>query len=441
MKKTTKLVYQHLFWRGLYILSLLGVNIGIARFFAAEQSGQIFFIVNNLALILLVVSISLESGSTYYLSIGELDVGSIARFCMVWAIVASLCAIAGWWGYLQLSHSAYLDTNGFLPASFLFIVGVLYTTFFTALYYASKEFGIPNKILLSINLLMIAILVAFRTQNWFRIHFIEIYFLSFFLQGSVLAFSFFSKYGAGDRSRFPPKSILVRVIKFSLLALLANLIYFFVNRIDYWFVKYYCSAADLGNYIQASKLAQMLFILPSIMGATLFPVFASSTKKDSNPKVAAVMRVMFLINGIICVVVVCLGWFLIPMIFGSSFRNMYFLFVLLIPGIISVTMNYPLAAWFSANHRIKMNIWGSLLALIVICCGNFMFLPSAGVAAAAVVSSVGYFCYYCYMIIRFREENLLSWKELLWIKKSDFQAIKQSLSAMFREPIPENPIF
>ncbi len=54
MKKTSALVLHHIVWRGLYFFSVLLLNIGIARFFAAEKSGQIFFIVNNLALILLI---------------------------------------------------------------------------------------------------------------------------------------------------------------------------------------------------------------------------------------------------------------------------------------------------------------------------------------------------------------------------------------------------
>ena len=55
---------------------------------------------------------------------------------------------------------------------------------------------------------------------------------------------------------------------------------------------------------------------------------------------------------------------------------MYRLFIFLIPGILCMTMNYPLGAWFSAANRIGVNLRGAMLALIVICAGDLFVLPS-----------------------------------------------------------------
>src|SRR4030095_3396733 len=118
----------------LYFFSVLLLNIGIARFFAAEKSGQIFFIINNLALVLLIVSISLESGSTYFIASGNLDASPMARFCQIWAAGAACIAVSGWWAVLHFTNASYLSQPGFLLASFFFILGVLLTTYFTALF-------------------------------------------------------------------------------------------------------------------------------------------------------------------------------------------------------------------------------------------------------------------------------------------------------------------
>src|ERR1700719_332542 len=119
MKKNSTLVLQHMLWRGLYFFSVLLVNIWIARFFAAEKSGQLFYIVNNLAFILLLASISLESGATYYIASGSLDAIVMARFCQVWATAASLVAFFMWWSVMYFSHSIYSKDTSFLLASFL----------------------------------------------------------------------------------------------------------------------------------------------------------------------------------------------------------------------------------------------------------------------------------------------------------------------------------
>jgi len=439
MNKTSLLIRQHMLWRGLYFFSVLLINIGIARFFAAEKSGQIFYVVNNLALVLLFASISLESGSAFYIANGSLDASQMARFCTIWASAMSFIAVAGWWAVLYFSHSGYSSYPGFLIASFLYISGVLYTTYFTSLFYAKKEFGLPNKILFWVNVLLVIVLVLGKNQQIFRTHFILFYFSSFFLQGMLLNFFFFMKESSRKRALLPPVPVLKKVIRYSLAALLANGIYFLVNRIDYWFVEYFCSGKDLGNYIQASKLAQMLLILPSIIGSTLFPIFSSREKSGIESQMTAAIRVLLWINGAICLFVFCFGWFIFPFVFGASFSNMYSLFVFLIPGILCITMNYPMTAWFSASKRIGINIRGSVLALIVICTGDLLLLPHYGVAMAPIVSSTGYFSYCCYNFLIYRKESTVPLKDLIIIRKSDLLRIRSSVGNELLEPASENP--
>src|SRR5450755_1237850 len=119
---------------------------------------------------------------------------------------------------------------------------------------------------------------------------------------------------------------------------------------------------------------------------------------------------------------------------------MYMLFVFLVPGILCVTMNYPMTAWFSADKRIGINIRGSLLALIVICTGDLLTLPHYGVPAASVMSSAGYFSYYGYTMYRYRKENTFPWKDFLLIRKSDINRIRQSFGSKTQETLPENSI-
>ena len=440
MRKNTRHVLQHMLWRGLYFFSVLLINIWIARYFAAEKSGQIFFIINNLALVLLLVSISLESGAAYYIASGKLDASLMANFCLVWATGASLIALAVWGIVLYSMHSDYLINPGFLISSFFFILGVLFTTYFTALFYAKKEFGLPNKILFLVNIVLIIFLISGRDYAIVRTNFIELYFFSFFLQGFLLRSFFYRKYAYKGTRMFPENPMLKLVIRYSLYALVANLVYFLANRIDYWFVEYYCSKIELGNYIQASKLAQILLILPSILASTLFPIFSSQEKSGTRAQLTAVLRVLFWMNTGICFLIAATGWFLVPLVFGSSFSMMYLLFIFLIPGILCTTMNYPLAVWFSAANRIGVNLRGSMLALAVICVGDILLLPHTGIVAAPIISSAGYLCYYCYTLYMYRKEHAVSWKELLIIRKSDLFLTRQTIGSEKEEFSPENSI-
>jgi O-antigen/teichoic acid export membrane protein len=426
VKKTSSLIFRHITWRGAYFLSVLLINILIARFFAAAKTGQIFYAINNLSLILLLVGCCLESGSAYYLSSGKISGTAIARFCIVWSACASLPAIAIWWIITQYFHRMDMADPQMLFASVFFIPGVLLTTYFTALFYARQEFVVPNKILLLVNIALIISFIAGRNRELVNKYLVGIYFFGFFVQGCLLMIFYFRGTKEIQEFFFPPAITIKKVIRYSLMALLANSLYFLVNRIDYWFVAYYCSAADLGNYIQASKLGQILLILPSILGSTLFPIMASTGKSGHAPNLAAVMRILFWLNGIICIVVICTGWYLFPLIFGRTFNEMYLLFVLLIPGILSFTLNYPLAAWFSAGNRIRINIWAAVVALAVILPGDIFLIPRYGVWMAAFVSSAGYFSYYVYSLYQYRKEYNGSLKSLMLIRKSDITGILES---------------
>lgn len=440
MKRTANLIVQHLLWRGLYFFSVLILNILISRLFAAEKSGQIFYIINNLSFVLLLVSMSLESGAVFFISSGKLDGLQMARFFVIWTLFAATVAASLWWLGLHFTGSAFSRNSGFLVASLLFIGGVLMTSFFNALFYAKQQFGLSNKILFGVNLTLIVLLVSGSHCELVSKHFLLLYFFTYFLQGLLLMLVFFIWYPEKKISGLPASPVVKKVFRYAAVALAANVIYFLVNRMDYWFVERYCSARDLGNYIQASKLGQMMLIVPSILAATLFPLLSSREQINEGKQLQSIIRTLLWLNVCICLPLICFGSFLFPAVFGRSFDNMYRLFILLIPGILAFTANYPLAAWFSARDRIGINITGSILALLVILAGDLLVLPRAGVLAASCTSSVGYFCYYCYTLMMYRKENASPLKDFLIIRKNDLQWIFRLMKNKISGTFPEKPI-
>ncbi len=427
MKKTANLIFQHILWRGLYFLSVLVLNILIARFFAAEKSGQIFYIVNNLAFLILLASLSLESGSIFYIASGKLEASLMGRFSALWAIGSATIAWTGWWVILHFTDHQYSTDTQFLSVCFFFILGVLLTTYFTALFYARKQFEIPNKILFGVNAVLVILLLTGSNQPFIRNHFIQIYFSCFFIQGLLLMILFFYLVPQVQNGFIPSRPILKKLLRYSLTALIANIIYFLVNRIDYWFVKKYCSPHDLGNYIQASKLGQMLLILPSILASTLFPILSSDTDEKTNAELPFTVRILFTINLLICFPMILFGHWFFPWMFGETFNEIYLLFLLLFPGILCLTANYPLTAYYSSKKIIYKNSMGSFIALAIIIIGDFLFLPGNSVYAAAVVSSLGYFAYYCFILLSYRKKYALPISDFLFLKKHDLSKIRSLL--------------
>jgi O-antigen/teichoic acid export membrane protein len=433
MKRNSSLILNHILWRGFYFFSVLLLNICIARFFAAEKSGQIFYIVNNLSLILLGVSLSLESGTIYFISSGKLNAIEMGRFCILWTLVASALAFGIWRLPFVLNPDRLQDSHLSL-AVLLFITGVLLTSFFSALHYSKQQFALPNKLLLIINAAFILFLMAGHNFNWVRGNFMLLYFSSFFIQGILLLISFFINVHEENKKGFPPWSVLKITLQYSLIALSGNLIYFLVKRMDYWFVKKYCSANDLGNYIQASKLGQLLMVIPSILGTTLFALVAAG----ENNNIKKVVRVLLWINIIISGFLALTGYWLFPFLFGKSFQSMYVIFLLLIPGLLCLTANFPLAAFNSGNNLLKRNIAGSFFALLSIMAGDYFILPRLGVWSAALISSIGYIVYFIYILLLYRKDHMFRASDFLIIRKTDITRLLTPLKNFSgRSTIPE----
>ena len=75
----------------------------------------------------------------------------------------------------------------------------------------------------------------------------------------------------------------------------ANIVFFLVYRVDYLFVNAspVCTAADLGNYIQVSKLGQLLLIIPQIIASVIFPRTASGIERKELNNTLMIMARLF----------------------------------------------------------------------------------------------------------------------------------------------------
>src|SRR5580693_12673 len=103
-----RLIIQHIFWRGLYFLSLFALNILISRHFKADGSGWIYYVINNLSFLILLISLSLESGAAYHVSTGGISSSKIGSFCLLWAFVAAIFALIFMNWVIPATYSSYI---------------------------------------------------------------------------------------------------------------------------------------------------------------------------------------------------------------------------------------------------------------------------------------------------------------------------------------------
>jgi len=276
-------------------------------------------------------------------------------------------------------------------------------------------------------LLIIIILLNPKSYNIV----VNSYFYSILTQGILLAIAFIYLNKSFQLISLPDKSSLKLLLNYSLVALTSNVIFFFVYRIDYWFVKYNvesCTPDDLGNYIQASKLGQMMLIVPQIFASVIFPHTASGASKNNiTESIHIFFRIFLQVLIVALIVVSIIGNWLFPAVFGITFNKMTMPVLLLLPGIFSLSVLCLLSAYFGGVGKVKINVIGGVYALIIVIIGNLIFIPLYGIIGAAIVSSIGYSVNLVYSFYHFFKDNPTSIKTLFIFKRSDWVWVKKML--------------
>ena len=409
-------------WRTLAVIAALILNILFSRYYAASGSGNVFYIFTIFTLITQVAGFSLESGTGYYTAKGGGKENVLFTLSFVWSVVSSGIAL----GFLLLI-GATTNSNTDYPFSYplAYILGNMLISFGNAFSYAKYKFVLPGFLAVVVNTVLILVLVAMNSGGW-KEHFISFYFYSFLVHG-VLLFALISITQKMVPSLQISRAALKNIFRYSSFAFIANLLFLLISRLDYFFVKQYCTANELGNYIQVSRIAQVFFIIPSMIASVLFPVIAGGLRGAVADRIKTLSILILIVYVVPLGMLAVAGKWIFPWLFGESFGQMYLPYLLLIPGILAISSLYPYTAYFSAHNRIGVNIKGSLLALVVILTGDLIFIPKYGIYAAALVSSAGYMVFQGYVFTSFAKEFNSSLKKLFTLNRREILDIIASI--------------
>lgn len=372
------------------ILMLFFINLLFVRVTGANVSGNFFYLITILSFITLVVSCSMESGITYYASRDKSNTLSYAWLIILTSIVQIALS------YIIITVTVKNSTSLPLPYLLLFVISNILISNFAGLYASLKWFISINTIILTINCIALIFLWLVLQQSPGTAKAENIYILSYVLQAIGLIFFFLVKNTSGSW-KLPSFQVAKQVFTYSLLAFIGNICFFLVTRIDYVFVKRFCSAEALGNYVQVGKIVHMFVLLPAIAASVIFPYTANSNE-TILPKVQWLCRLTTSVIALASVFLIVTGKWLFPWLFGAEFNLMYIVILIYIPGIFALCISSLLASYISGSGYILVNVTASAIALIIVIIGDLIFIPEYGINAAAVVSSVAYLCCMLYLI-------------------------------------------
>jgi len=165
-------------------------------------------------------------------------------------------------------------------------------------------------------------------------------------------------------------------------------------------------------------------MLPGAIATVLFPRVSSLQDKDANNLTPRVARHTFFIVLIISLILAVLTKPLIKILFGIAFLPSVTPLLILLPGIVALGGAKTLTADLAGRGKPQFGTYSAFISLAVNIPLNLWLIPKWGIAGAAFASTIAYIIATLVIIISFAKISGNSWKDILLIKKQDFQDYK-----------------
>ena len=179
-------------------------------------------------------------------------------------------------------------------------------------------------------------------------------------------------------------------LRFGLRAQMGIVFVFLLLRLDQVMVQRILGFDDLGVYSLAVTVAELLWLLSDPFAAALLPhQVAAEGDDDLRLSYATARLALLLVASAALVAWVTAPW-VIRLVFGDAFEGAVWPFRLLLPGVVALAIQRPLAGVMLKRGRPGLvSVFGAG-ALLLNVIWNLLLLPRIGVAAAASGSSLSY---------------------------------------------------
>lgn len=400
-------------WRGFNVLFSFVFNALLVTQLGAGASGQFFYLLNNLFFAVLVLGIGLESGISYFNARKEINISQLFTISIIWSLMGALIFSVALY-FLSATLLINQQARFYL---IVYIFGSMLTTFFSAIYFTQHNSKTPNITACLLNLFLIFFLpkmpwiknkISFDTYT-------NLYLLAPFLSVLLLLPGLIKQKISLSFNTFSLKNIKPLLV-FSLHSFIISLLFNLLKRSDFWLVNKWCSPIDAGNYFQASKVIQLLLLVPALASFSLYPLLVQSIKNNENKKfnseaedkVLKLVGIYFLIALLLSGAILIAGFWVFPFLYGATFSKLYLVTIFLIPGLIFFAATYPLTTYFAGkNQNLTTIIFLGISIIIMVGC-NLILTPKYFIYGAAVSSSVSSISYFILMFRRFLLQNKLS---------------------------------
>lgn len=256
----------------------------------------------------------------------------------------------------------------------------------------------------------------------------------------VVSQGLFAVVGFGLVARSVPWSRLTRgrpfsygsqLIAFGLKTHMGNMLKFLQYRLDVLIVGFFLSPAQVGYYVVAMSISELVWKLPNAVGAVLLPKVAGVTKKEyTSAFTSTVSRHVTLVTVLSLALLLGTARPLIDILYGMAFRPAYEPLLILMPGALCLSVWKVLASDLIAQGYPGLYGLSALVSVLTMVTLDLLLIPSLGVSGAAAASSVAYIVAAALLLAMYSRITGTPFLQCVLPSKEDFDLYRRIWSAL-----------
>lgn len=397
----------------LVILILLTREIG------SEGFGVITILLIDIAIIQLLVDLIAGSALIYFSSRTEIIKLLIPSY--LWIII-----IIGFaWAIFTVLMKFFPDFYAIIvPAKFemdIICLSLLNATMLAHynLLIGKKRIGVYN-IIFTIQILTLLVTLLYRifvlndpsVESWI----ISLY----FAYGIAVILSFIAVISKlGNLSLAGSFTIIMKVVRFGLIAQLANILHIGNKRISFYFVKMFTGIPAVGVYGAGTQLTEGIRLLGQSISLVQFSEISNSDDKNYAVSITIkLMKFSVMLTIIAVIILLIIPTEVYGLILGSDFMNVKYIIIALSPGVIALSSNTIFSHYFGGLGRPVISLWANGIGFIITITLAIILIPRFGYIGGAATASASYISSVIYQYIIFKKETGVKFKQWL-LKKQD----------------------
>lgn len=180
---------------------------------------------------------------------------------------------------------------------------------------------------------------------------------------------------------------MLKIIKFGLFPMFTTFLITINYQMDVIILKWFVPFTEIGYYTVGVGLASQAWLIPDAFKDVLF---SKTAKNDSLKDIQYSLKLNFIVNTAIFLIVLFSGKYFITLLYGQQFLPAYTVTVIIFFGSIWMAVFKILIPIYNAKGMQRISFWILLTSAVVNVVLNIILIPRHGIEGAAYASVVSY---------------------------------------------------